>query len=122
MVLSVCPALARKLVVTIDNVKEASEIRIAIYANTAAFEAHRDETDGAATSITEGIIKWIESRTLIYRHDVAPGTYAIGIFHDANLNNRLDKYLFSAPREQYGFNNGARGFIGPVVLTMRHLK
>ena len=42
MVLSVCPALARKLVVTIDNVKEASEIRIAIYYDTAAFETHWD--------------------------------------------------------------------------------
>ena len=122
MVLSVCPVLAHELVVTIDNIKEASEIHTAIYYNTAAFEAHRDETGGAAPSIADGTIKWIESRTLIYRHDVAPETCTIGIFHDANLNNRLDKYFFSAPCEQYDFSNGARGFMIRINLTMRHLK
>ena len=42
MVLSVRPALAHALVVTIDNIKKASEIHIAIYYDTAAFETHRD--------------------------------------------------------------------------------
>ena len=29
------------------------------------------------------------------------------------LNNRLDNYFFGVPREQYGFSNNARGFMGP---------
>ena len=48
-----------------------------------------------------------------YQYELPPGTYAIGIFHDANLNNRLDNYFFGVPREQYGFSNDARGFLGP---------
>ena len=113
MVLSACPALADELIVTIDNIKDAGEIHVAIYDNAAAFEADRGDKGGAAPGITQGTIEYIEPGTVTYRYEVAPGTYAIGIFHDANLNNRLDNYFFGAPREQYGFSNNARGFIGP---------
>ena len=113
MVLSACPALADELIVTIDNIKDAGEIHVAIYDNAAAFEADRGEKGGAAPGITQGTIEYIEPGTVTYRYEVAPGTYAIGIFHDANLNNRLDNYFFGVPREQYGFSNNARGFMGP---------
>ena len=53
---------------------------------------------------------------MTYRYELPPGTYAIGIFHDANLNNRLDNYFFGVPREQYGFSNNARGFMGPPAF------
>ena len=42
-VLSACPTLADELIVTIDNIKEASEIHAAVYDNAAAFEADRGE-------------------------------------------------------------------------------
>ena len=113
MVLSACPALADELIVTIDNIKDAGEIHVAIYDNADAFEADRGENGGAAPGITQGTIEYIEPGTVTYRYEVAPGTYAIGIFHDANLNNRLDNYFFGVPREQYGFSNNARGFMGP---------
>ena len=113
MVLSACPALADELIVTIDNIKDAGEIHVAIYDNAAAFEADRGEKGGAAPGITQGTIEYVEPGTVTYRYEVAPGTYAIGIFHDANLNNRLDNYFFGVPREQYGFSNNARGFMGP---------
>ena len=113
MVFSACPALADKLIVTIDNIKDAGEIHVAIYDNAAAFEADRGEKGGAAPGITQGTIEYVEPGTVTYRYEVASGTYAIGIFHDANLNNRLDNYFFGVPREQYGFSNNARGFMGP---------
>lgn len=113
MILSACPALADELIVTIDNIKDAGEIHVAIYDNAAAFEADRGDKGGAAPGITQGTIEYIEPGTVTYRYEVAPGTYAIGIFHDANLNNRLDNYFFGVPREQYGFSNNARGFMGP---------
>lgn len=113
MVLSACPGLADELIVTIDNIKDSGEIHVAIYDNAGAFEADRGEKGGAASGITQGTIEYIEPGTVTYRYEVAPGTYAIGIFHDANLNNRLDNYFFGVPREQYGFSNNARGFMGP---------
>jgi uncharacterized protein (DUF2141 family) len=37
---------------------------------------------------------------------VAPGRYAISLFHDENGNHRLDKHLM-IPREGYGFSRDA---------------
>ena len=56
-----------------------------------------------------------------------PGACAIGIFHGANLSNRLDNHFFGVPREQYGFSNNARGFMGPpsfedAAFSMEHYR
>ena len=106
-------ANADELTVRVDNIKEAGEIHIAIYDSADAFEADRGEKGGAAPGITQGTIEMVEPGSVTYRYELPPGTYAIGIFHDANLNNRLDNYFFGIPREQYGFSNNARGFMGP---------
>ena len=37
--------------------------------------------------------------------DVAPGTYAVQVIHDANLNATLDRNLLDIPTEGYGFSN-----------------
>ena len=107
------PLLADELVVTINNIKEAGEIHVALYDNADAFEADRGDKGGAAPGITQGTIEFVEAGSVTYRYEVAPGTYAIGIFHDVNLNNQLDNYFFGVPKEQYGFSNDARGFMGP---------
>ncbi|MEK9594148.1 MAG: DUF2141 domain-containing protein [Luminiphilus sp.] len=106
-------ANADELIVHIDDIKEAGEIHIAIYDSAEAFEADRGERGGAAPGITQGTIEMVEPGSVTYRYELPPGTYAVGIFHDANLNNRLDNYFFGVPREQYGFSNNARGFMGP---------
>jgi len=43
---------------------------------------------------------------------VAPGRYAISLFHDENGNHRLDKRLM-IPREGYGFSRNAPVRFGP---------
>ena len=43
---------------------------------------------------------------------VAPGRYAISLFHDENGNRRLDKHLM-IPREGYGFSRNAPVRFGP---------
>ena len=106
-------ANADELIVRVDNIKEAGEIHIAIYDSAEAFEADRGEKGGAAPGITQGTIEMVEPGSVTYRYELPPGTYAIGIFHDPNLNNQLDNYFFGVPREQYGFSNNARGFMGP---------
>lgn len=44
---------------------------------------------------------------------VAPGTYAISVFHDENSNGKLDTKFMGIPREGVGASNGARGHLGP---------
>ena len=45
--------------------------------------------------------------------DIAPGTYAVKVFHDVNNNGQLDLNWLGVPNEPYGFSNDARGSFGP---------
>jgi uncharacterized protein (DUF2141 family) len=44
---------------------------------------------------------------------IAPGKYAVSVFHDENSNGKLDTNLMGIPREGVGASNGARGHFGP---------
>lgn len=48
--------------------------------------------------------------------NLAPGQYAIILFHDENGNGKLDKNAFGVPTEPYGFSNNAQGFLGPPAF------
>ena len=106
-------ASADTLIVTVNNIKKAGEIHVAVYDNAQAFEADRGEKGGATSGITEGTIEMVEPGSVTYVYELPPGTYAIGIFHDVNLNNKMDNNFFGVPKEQYGFSNNARALFGP---------
>lgn len=44
--------------------------------------------------------------------DIPPGTYALGVIHDENMNGRLDLNALGIPKEGYGFSNDATGWLG----------
>jgi uncharacterized protein (DUF2141 family) len=44
---------------------------------------------------------------------IAPGTYAVAVYHDENANDEFDQGLLGIPREGYAFSMGARAFFGP---------
>ena len=104
------------MTVTVNNIKKAGEIHVAVYDNAEAFEADRGEKGGAAPGITEGTIEMVEAGSVTYVYELPPGTYAIGIFHDVNLNNKMDNNFFGIPKEQYGFSNNASAFLGPPAF------
>ena len=109
-------ASADTLTVTVNNIKKVGEIHVAVYDNAEAFEADRGENGGDAPGITEGTIEMVEPGSVTYVYELPPGTYAIGIFHDVNLNNKMDNNFFGVPKEQYGFSNNARAFLGPPAF------
>jgi uncharacterized protein (DUF2141 family) len=45
--------------------------------------------------------------------DVAPGEYALSVFHDENGNGQLDTRFMGIPKEPFGASNDARGRFGP---------
>ena len=45
--------------------------------------------------------------------DLPPGSYAFGIIHDENDNQKLDTGLFGIPKEGFVFSRNAMGTIGP---------
>lgn len=44
--------------------------------------------------------------------DIPPGTYAIAVIHDENMNGKLDTNAFGIPTEGYGFSKDAKALIG----------
>ena len=113
LLLAVPVSHADMLTVTVNNIEEAGEIHVAVYDNAEAFEADRGEKGGAAPGITDGTITMVEPGSVTYVYELPAGTYAIGIFHDVNLNNKMDNNLFGIPKEQFGFSNNARALFGP---------
>jgi uncharacterized protein (DUF2141 family) len=44
--------------------------------------------------------------------DIPPGTYALVVVHDENMNGKLDTKWLGIPKEGYGFSNDAKGVLG----------
>ena len=44
--------------------------------------------------------------------DIPPGTYALAVIHDENMNGKLDTNWLGIPKEDYGFSNDAKGLFG----------
>ena len=44
--------------------------------------------------------------------DLAPGSYALVVLHDENMNGRIDTNWLGIPKEGYGFSNNARSPFG----------
>lgn len=44
---------------------------------------------------------------------VPKGTYAVSVFHDENMNGKLDKNFVGAPKEGYGASNNPKKRMGP---------
>ncbi len=44
--------------------------------------------------------------------DIPPGTYALAIIHDENMNGKLDANLLGIPKEGYGFSNDVKVVLG----------
>ena len=106
-------AMADTLIVEVNNIKKAGEVHVAVYDNAEAFEADRGEKGGAAPGIVDGTIVMVEAGTSTFEYELPAGQYAVGIFHDVNLNNKMDNNFLGLPKEQYGFSNNARALFGP---------
>lgn len=44
--------------------------------------------------------------------DIPPGTYALAVVHDENMDGKLATNWLGIPREGYGFSNDAQGTLG----------
>jgi uncharacterized protein (DUF2141 family) len=52
---------------------------------------------------------------------IAPGTYAVSVFHDENSNGKLDTNFMGIRREGVGASNNAKGHLGPPKVQHRHI-
>lgn len=95
-----------QLKVTIDKIKNAKgHILISVFSDNGAY--YKD-TDHAAAVLK---LTPAQAREFIVT-DLAPGNYAIAIFHDENDNGKLDTFA-GIPREGYSFSNSS-GIMPPA--------
>jgi uncharacterized protein (DUF2141 family) len=45
--------------------------------------------------------------------DLPTGVYAVSVFHDENMNQKLDKNFMGVPKEGYGASNNPKKKMGP---------
>lgn len=48
--------------------------------------------------------------------DIPPGTYALAVIHDENMNGELDANWLGIPTEGVGFSNDAHALLGPPAF------
>lgn len=47
---------------------------------------------------------------------IPPGIYAVSVFHDENMNGKLDKNFVGIPKEGYGASDNPRKKMGPPTF------
>ncbi|WP_163995667.1 DUF2141 domain-containing protein [Pyxidicoccus caerfyrddinensis] len=84
--------------------KKSGHVLIAVHTNAASFNDKGKPVAVRSVEVTD-------SKLTVTIPDLAPGDYAVSLFHDANDNNKLDTNIIGIPKEGYGFSNnvGARG-------------
>jgi uncharacterized protein (DUF2141 family) len=84
-------------------------IALALFQSDAGFPA--DSSKAVRTQLAE-----IDAQTLsahFVLEGIPYGVYAVSVFHDENMNGKLDKNLVGAPKEGYGASNNPRKRMGP---------
>jgi uncharacterized protein (DUF2141 family) len=84
--------------------KKSGHVLIAVHTDAASFNGKGQPAAVRSVEVTD-------SKLTVTIPDLAPGDYAVSLFHDANDNNTLDTNIIGIPKEGYGFSNnvGARG-------------
>ena len=58
------------------------------------------------------ILKIRETQARCDFEDIPPGTYALAVVHDENMNGKLDTSWLGIPKEGYGFSNDVKAVRG----------
>ncbi|HXY50101.1 MAG TPA: DUF2141 domain-containing protein [Terriglobales bacterium] len=64
-------------------------------------------------SVAHVLAPILEKKAVCQFPGIAPGTYAVSVFHDENSNSKLDANFLGIPREGVGASNDAKGHLGP---------
>jgi uncharacterized protein (DUF2141 family) len=54
--------------------------------------------------------------------DLPPGTYAVAVAHDVNVNHKVDKNFMGIPKEQWGMSNNPHALIKAPSFNTAHFE
>jgi uncharacterized protein (DUF2141 family) len=97
LALGAAPGAAAELVVAVDGVRsEAGNIRAAVFDRAEAWL----EADQARQRV---VVAAPAPRTRLRFENLAPGRYAVALYHDENANAKHDRNFVGLPLEGFGF-------------------
>ena len=86
---------------------DRGQVVCALYSSSDGFPKRNEK---ALAHVNSAIL---DTHALCEFSGIAPGTYAVSVFHDENSNGKLDTNLLGIPREGVGASNDAKGHLGP---------
>lgn len=98
------PLAAADLIVNVSTVeKERGTVMVAVYDSKSSFQ----KTTAHATALpaSSGEMQFTFS-------DIAPGDYAVLVFHDVNDNGDLDSNMLGMPKEPWGASVQGKSLFG----------
>jgi uncharacterized protein (DUF2141 family) len=99
--------MSGRIVVTIVGFEsDSGQVMVALWDDAERFPTGENHIAALRAVIKDG------SAQLEFA-DVAPGEYALSVFHDENDNGELDTGFMGIPKEPFGASNDARGRFGP---------
>ena len=101
---SPCPGIHVKIL----NIRNSTgTVACALFESSVGFPT---EFLRSATNVM--VIKIRKTQARCDFEDIPPGTYAIAVIHDENMDGKLDTNVFGIPTEGYGFSKDAKALIG----------
>lgn len=101
---SPCPGIHVKIL----NIRNSiGTVACALFESPAGFPI---EFLHSATNVM--VIKIRKAQARCDFEDIPPGTYAMAVIHDENMNGKLETDWLGIPTEGYGFSNDAKGVVG----------
>jgi uncharacterized protein (DUF2141 family) len=104
-----CPGIHVKI---LDIRNSTGAVACALFESTVGFPT---EYLRYATNIM--VIKVRDKQARCDFEDIAPGTYALAVVHDENMNGKLDTKWLGVPTEGYGFSNDAKSLLGAPTFS-----
>jgi uncharacterized protein (DUF2141 family) len=86
-----------KLIIDVDNIRhtDGQPMRFGI--------CKKDDFLTSKTPFVYAIVE-VRNAKITQTFSLPKGEYAVSIYHDLNRNDKLDKNIFGAPTEPYGFS------------------
>ena len=85
------------------------KIRVALFRGSKGFP---NDASQAVHTQTADIDPQTLSAQVVFA-DIPAGVYAVSVFHDENMNEKLDKNFMGVPKEGYGASNNPKKKMGP---------
>jgi uncharacterized protein (DUF2141 family) len=102
----------QRMIVTIDGLRDAvGQAMIFVFNNADDFPTKRDRAVAAKK------VPVISSSMSIVFDEMPAGTYGVAVYHDENMNDKMDRSWYGMPEEGYGASNDSRGTFGPPKFS-----